>query len=98
MLLTQQATPAAAATADKSSVVYVGSSDRNLYAVDARTGTKIWIFPTGGSVFSSPTVTDGLVYVGSGDGNMYALNARTGATIWKCPTGGSIESLADGGG
>src|ERR1700728_2221916 len=78
LLLTQQATPSAAAGADKPAMVYVGSFDRSLYSVDARTGAKVWSFPTGGSVFSSPAAADGLVYVGSGDGNMYALDARTG--------------------
>src|SRR3984885_9936082 len=89
VLLTQQATPSAAAGAGKLAMVYVGSFDRSLYAVDARTGAKVWSFPTGGSVFSSPAAADGLVYVGSGDGNMYALDARTGAKVWGFPAGGA---------
>jgi len=99
VLLTQQATPSAAASTDKLAVVYVGSFDRSLYAVNPRTGAKIWSFPTGGSVFSSPTVTDGLVYAGSGDGNIYALNARTGAKAWSFLTGSAVISsptVADG--
>ncbi|MER5911896.1 PQQ-binding-like beta-propeller repeat protein, partial [Streptomyces sp. NPDC001982] len=54
-------------------VVYVGSDDNNLYAVDARTGKKRWAFPTGSAVSSSPTVADGVVYVGSDDNNLYAV-------------------------
>ena len=34
-------------------VVYVGSDDKNLYAVDANTGREIWAFKTGGRVWSS---------------------------------------------
>ena len=44
-----------------------------MYALDATTGAKAWSFPTGGRVFSSPAVADGVVYVGSEDFNVYAL-------------------------
>ena len=52
---------------------YVGSNDHNVYALDARTGEKVWNYPTGGYVFSSPTVVLGTVCVGSEDRNVYAL-------------------------
>ncbi len=34
-------------------VVYIGSDDDNLYALNAHTGTKLWSFATGGYVSSS---------------------------------------------
>jgi outer membrane protein assembly factor BamB len=54
-------------------VVYVGSNDNNLYALNATTGAKVWNYTTGGSVYSSPAVANGVVYVGSQDHNLYAL-------------------------
>jgi hypothetical protein len=42
------------------------------------TNRTLWKFTTGGKVFSSPAVSDGVVYVGSFDGKVYALNALTG--------------------
>lgn len=54
-------------------MAYVGSSDGNLYAMDATTGKDHWSFPTGGRVYSSPTVAAGVAYVGSADGNLYAV-------------------------
>jgi outer membrane protein assembly factor BamB len=64
-------------------VVYFGDEDFHVYAVDARTGAKLWSFATGDIVFSSPAVANGVVYVGSMDHNVYALNATTGAKLWS---------------
>jgi glucose dehydrogenase len=73
-------------------VVYVGSYDGYLYALNAATGDKLWSFLTGGEVFSSPAVADGVVYVGSNDQNVYALNAATGAELWSYTTGYDVVS------
>jgi outer membrane protein assembly factor BamB len=39
-----------------SPVVVVGSYDHNVYALDARTGDKLWRFTTGGGVYSTPAI------------------------------------------
>jgi len=75
-------------------VVYVGSDDRTVYALDAATGAKRWSFRTGESVDSSPAVANGVVYVGSDDGTVYALDAATGAKRWSFRTGGFDSSPA----
>lgn len=72
-------------------IVYIGSDDGNVYALNALTGVKIWNYTTskqplysfGNQVTSSPAVSNGIVYVGSVGGNVYALNASTGAEIWS---------------
>ena len=46
-------------------VVYVGSNDGNVYALNASTGAMLWSYTTGGGVYSSPAVANGVVYVGS---------------------------------
>jgi outer membrane protein assembly factor BamB len=60
-------------------VVYIGSHDGNVYALDAASGNKIWNYPTSGMVLSSPAVANGVVYVGGGNVvyalGIYALNA-----------------------
>jgi eukaryotic-like serine/threonine-protein kinase len=71
-----------------SGTVYVGSSDHNLYALDAATGALRWKFATHGRVSSSPAIGAGRVYVGSFDSNLYALDAVTGALVWKFTTAG----------
>jgi len=71
-----------------SGTVYFGSSDHNLYALDAASGALRWKFATGGRVTSSPAVAGGRVYFGSFDSNLYALDAASGALVWKFTTAG----------
>jgi len=73
-------------------VVYVGSQDDNVYALNASTGAKLWSYTTGGQVDSSPAVANGVVYVGSFDDKVYALNASTGALKWSYTTGNAVYS------
>jgi eukaryotic-like serine/threonine-protein kinase len=46
-------------------VVYVGSTDGNLYAFNASTGATKWTATAGGVIESSPAVANEVVYVGS---------------------------------
>lgn len=64
-------------------VVFVGSSDRNLYAVDQNTGQQKWKFRANGPINSSPAVAEGIVYFTSLDGGFYALDAETGTRKWR---------------
>ncbi|MDD1719977.1 MAG: PQQ-binding-like beta-propeller repeat protein [Methanoregulaceae archaeon] len=63
-------------------VVFFGSDDTCIYAVDAGTGVLLWKYATGSGVHSSPAVADGVVYAGSGDHKLYALDAASGAFLW----------------
>ncbi len=72
-------------------VIYVGSADNSLYAVNPD-GTLRWRYPTGGYVRSSPSVaSDGTVYVGSMDSCLYALNPD-GTLRWRYQTAGEVRS------
>jgi len=77
-IVTSSATP--------NGIVYIGSLDGNVYALDANTGAKVWSYKTEYFWPSSPTVANGIVYVGSSDHNIYALNAKTGAKVWNYTT------------
>jgi len=63
-------------------IVYAGSQDKNIYAVDAENGNLVWNYTTGGPIVTSPAIADGKVYVGSEDGYVYCLDATHGALIW----------------
>ena len=73
--------------------VYVGSSDKKLYAINGKTGVKLWEFETGNFVSSSPAIgSDGTVYIGSYDKKLYALNGKTGDKLWEFETGSVVQS------
>ena len=58
-------------------------------ALKASTGAKLWSFPAGGGISSSPAVANGVVYIGGGDTSVYALNAATGPNCGASPPGTS---------
>ncbi len=77
-------------------VVYVGSTDGSLYAVNRADGTQLWKFDTRGPVSSSPAFHNGVVYVGSVDGLVYAVDAGTGKARWTFATKGERRFTAPG--
>lgn len=64
-------------------VVYFGSWDGKEYAVDAKTGKKIWDFDCGVSSRSGAAYADGVIYFGDIAGRLYALDAKTGEKKWQ---------------
>ena len=64
-------------------VVYFGSGDGHVYALDAKSGELRWKFATGDVVHASPAYADGVVYFGSWDSWFYAVDAQTGAQKWR---------------
>ena len=54
-------------------MIYIGSLDGRLYALDARTGQEKWSFKTDGDVYSSPAVAGGVVYFVDTEGYLYAV-------------------------
>ena len=80
-------------------VVYVGSEDFGVYALDVATGERLWSFATGGIIRVPTVLADGVVYVGSDDRSLYALDAATGELRWSFATGDVIRAaptIADG--
>ncbi len=77
-------------------VVYEGSNNGYLYALNATSGQLIWQYNSGSQIESSAAIANGIVYVGilwdGHNGYVDALNATTGSLIWRFTTNSGIES------
>lgn len=73
-------------------LVFFGSMDWQLYALDMERGWKVWTFRTNKPIISSPAIADDKVFVGSVDGHLYAVDASGGKERWRFETGGQVTS------
>jgi len=73
-------------------LVYFGSMDWHVYALDIVHGWKVWAFRTNKPVVSSPALGDDKLFIGSVDGSLYALDLSSGKERWSFKTGGQITS------
>ena len=66
-------------------VVYLGDMDGTFYALDLKSGNKLWTFNKGkdkAGFTAAAAVQDGLVYIGDMDGTFFCLDAKTGEKKW----------------
>lgn len=75
-------------------VVYVGSYDTNIWALNVENGEFMWKFPTNAGIASSPVIdtSSKLVLFGSEDRTFYAVDQRTGRINWSYVTKDKIRS------
>jgi outer membrane protein assembly factor BamB len=73
-------------------LLYIGSDDGKLYALDTQTGATRWTFQTSDIVWSIPAYAENTVYFNSYDHRFYALDATTGKQRWAFTTGGKCCS------
>jgi outer membrane protein assembly factor BamB len=72
-------------------MIFIASTDQNLYALDAKTGSLKWTVTPGPSP-TTPAVADGMVFIGAANGSIYAFDEKTGYEWWHFTTAGSIVS------
>ena len=77
-------------------MLYVGSVDGRLTALDAKSGHLRWQVATGAASVEQPTVFEDTIYFGTSDGLFFALDASTGNLRWQYQTGGAVESAPTG--
>jgi outer membrane protein assembly factor BamB len=78
-------------------ILYVGSLDHNLYAVDARTGVIKWSFNTGDSILNAPTISNGKIFLGSNDGKIYVIDAQSGIELLNFSMPSSLDQNSEPG-
>jgi outer membrane protein assembly factor BamB len=69
-------------TIQNNGTVFLGNLG-GLYALDAITGAKKWVFETENFIDGTPTVANGIVYFTSWDKKLYALDVVTGEKKWE---------------
>lgn len=69
-------------------LVYFGSIDSTLYAVDIDSGEEQWHFKTKGQIRSSVSINNEKLFLNGGDGFLYTLVKSTGQLLWKFGTKG----------
>jgi len=84
---------------DNYGTLYIGSADKNFYAINTETGALEWKYTTDESIeLCSPAIDiNDVVYIGSNDGTMYAFDITTIDPLnpepkWTYQTNGAISS------
>ena len=65
-----------------------------IVSLDLNTGKKLWIFHTGGKIYSTPALSGNNVVCASTDHNIYCLNLKSGKMNWMHPTTKPIVASA----
>lgn len=92
---------------DANGILYVGSVDSKLYAVDIQTGNVKWTFSTSsaiqsisgiqatpGAIRSTPVISNaGIIYFGDDAGNVFALDSNKTVQWWYGVQGGISAPL-----
>lgn len=64
-------------------ILYIGSTDGKLYALNAKQWEIKWVFNAGSAIRYAVAVSGGRVYFSSRDNNVYALSAESGELLWQ---------------
>lgn len=78
--------PVISSPAIANGVIYFGSMDSYLYAVDQSTGKEKWKYKSSMPVTSSPAVVGDILYFVSTAGGLGAIDVATGKLKWVLPT------------
>ncbi|MFL6577641.1 MAG: PQQ-binding-like beta-propeller repeat protein, partial [Povalibacter sp.] len=63
--------------------LYVASRDKNLYALDIKSGKELWRFTTADMMTATPALYRDLVIFASFDGKVQAVASKDGALRWR---------------
>ncbi|HVN56218.1 MAG TPA: PQQ-binding-like beta-propeller repeat protein [Anaerolineaceae bacterium] len=72
-------------------ILFVGSYDYNLYALNSSNGNFLWKYATDGGIVGRPVVSENTVFIGSEDRRVHAVSIRTGKVVWTYYTDGPIR-------
>lgn len=64
-------------------LVFAATSNDQLLALNATSGSVVWIVSNPGYLYTAPEVVNGIVYAASYDGTLSAFAEQTGNILWK---------------
>ena len=89
--------PAAAQVPGTPPSIYIGSYNHRLYALDAESGEKRWVYDVGGQVPGTATVVGDTVYTSSFETKKTTgLDAKTGKKVFSWGSAGYTPVISDG--
>ncbi len=82
------------------SMLFVGSLDNEMIALDTASGEEVWTFGTSQSVWGTSILADGRLIFTDSAGTVYAVDAESGEALWQTSTSaeivGGVSSIGDG--
>jgi outer membrane protein assembly factor BamB len=91
------AAPAVARVKGTPPTVYIGSYDKNFYALDARSGKVRWRYNAKGRISGAPTVIGRVVYFSELQNKTTSgIDVRTGHRVFKLSSGAFNPAISDG--
>lgn len=73
-------------------IIYIGSTDGKLYALNAKEWGIKWVFNAGSPIQNSAVVWGGRVYFSTRNRKFYALDAELGKKLWDFKSEGWMDS------
>jgi eukaryotic-like serine/threonine-protein kinase len=77
--------------------VFVASTDKNVYALDAHTGAKKWTVDVGSEIIQGTLLSDSLLYVVCADQKVYAVNYLNQKKRWNTLVGNVVNMTLSNG-
>ncbi len=75
-------------------LIYVGSEDKRVYAVDKYTGDLDWSLKLDDVVATTPSVSGNTVVVGTEGGTVYGIHRNDGEELWSTDVGSPVSTAA----
>src|SRR5258706_7513867 len=80
-------------------IIVLGCRDRQVHAIDAKTGKRASAFKTRGEVDATAAISNGRVFIPSKDKKLYVLDLKTRAQLFEFTAGRPVTaspSIASG--
>ena len=78
-------------------LIYIGSEDKHIYAIDKYTGDLEWSLKLDDVVAASPSVTGNILVVGTEAGTVYGLHRNEGDELWQVDLGAAVSTAVPSG-